>query len=477
MKHPQARRTTASTGAFIAALLVSSAVQASDGTPDTGNQFPAAGAYYEYFVYLTPGELPDVAYAEQSCSGSLIAPKVFMTAAHCTAYNYINDIGITGYYDQAWVTFDLVATGNDFRCFVADEGVPYTEFMRDDYGCDPARKSVPFPTFHPVAIAGRTNGVPIAHGLTHPGYVRDGLRHDGRASAVNNNLLQQPDVGVLILEQPIVGVDPLPLRAVGELDTIANIIRHTGRECRLRQQLDQALRHQADRRDRTNDHLGGGNEVKRIARVGPIKNLFSNSLVPRQAIKKGDDVVCFGDSGSSLFLERNGCAVRRARCRRRPRLLRRLRPQLQVRVFGYLSVDDLGVGEGLRVVARAASATGSWTDSSASAWPASHPRRRRRKASAIPERETVRRHRLLLAHRIRRGLAVPMESVDSSTATTSAARPPPPVRPRLPRRPYCAGRPPVRGGLGGRAAQRLADLLGVTVTSTSAVSVGRRWYR
>ena len=52
--------------------------------------------------------------------------------------------------------------------------------------------------------------------------------------------------------------------------------------------------------------LGGGNEVKRIARVGPIKNLHENSLIPRQDVKKGDDVVCYGDSGSPLFLERNG---------------------------------------------------------------------------------------------------------------------------------------------------------------------------
>ena len=152
--------------AVIFALCTSMAVQASDGTPDTGNRFPAAGAYYEYFVYLTPGEPPDVAYAEQSCSGALIAPKVFMTAGHCTAYNYTIDIGITGYYDQAWVTFDLVATGNDFRCFVAEQGVPYTEFMTAGYGCDPAAKSVPSPAFHPVTIAGRNDGVPIAHGLT-----------------------------------------------------------------------------------------------------------------------------------------------------------------------------------------------------------------------------------------------------------------------------------------------------------------------
>jgi len=108
-----------------AVILAIPVTHASDGAPDTGNRFPAAGAYYEYFVYLTRGEAPEVAFAEQSCSGERIAPKVFMTAAHCTAYNYTIDIGIAGYYDQAWVTFDRVATGNDFRCFVAEQGVPY----------------------------------------------------------------------------------------------------------------------------------------------------------------------------------------------------------------------------------------------------------------------------------------------------------------------------------------------------------------
>jgi hypothetical protein len=288
------------------ALCTIPATQASDGTPDSGNRFPAAGAYYEYFVYLTPGELPDVAYAEESCSGSLIAPKVFMTAAHCTAYNYTKDIGITGYYDQAWVTFDLRATGNDFRCFVADQAVPYSEFMTSDYGCDAAARSVPFPTFHPVTIAGRTNGVPIAHGLTHPGYLRDGLRRDGRATPSKSNLLQQPDVGALILEQAIVGIDPLPLRTVGELGALEGIVGTPVVSVGYGNNWTKSHGTKPTSGLGPQTDLGNGNEIKRIARLGPIKNLFENSLVPRQDVKKGDDVVCFGDSGSPLFLERDG---------------------------------------------------------------------------------------------------------------------------------------------------------------------------
>lgn len=289
-----------------AALAASAAAIASDGTPDTDNQFPAAGAYYEYFVYLTPGELPEVAFAEESCSGSLIAPKVLMTAAHCTAYNYTIDIGIAGYYDLAWVTFDLRATGNDFRCFLVEQGVAYTEFMTADYGCDPAAKSVPFPTFLPAAIAGRNDGVPIAHGLTHPGYLREGLRHDGRATPVNWNLLRQPDVGAVILVDAVAGIDPLPLRAVGELDTIEGIVGTPVVSVGYGLNWTKLYGEKPTKGIGPQTDLGGGNEVKRIARLGPIKNLFENSLVPRQDIKKGDDVVCFGDSGSPLFLERDG---------------------------------------------------------------------------------------------------------------------------------------------------------------------------
>jgi hypothetical protein len=52
--------------------------------------------------------------------------------------------------------------------------------------------------------------------------------------------------------------------------------------------------------------LGGGNGVKRIAEVGPITHLFGNALLPRQDVRKGDNTVCFGDSGSPLFLVRDG---------------------------------------------------------------------------------------------------------------------------------------------------------------------------
>jgi hypothetical protein len=165
---------------------------------------------------------------------------------------------------------------------------------------------VPFPTFLPVAIAGRTDDVPIAHGLTHPDYLRDGLRHDGRATPQNWNLLHQPDVGALVLEQPVAGIAPLPLRAVGELDTIPGIVGTPVVSVGYGLNWTKLYGTKPSGGIGPLTDLGGGNEVKRIARVGPIKNLFENSLVPRQDIRKGDDVVCYGDSGSPLFIERGG---------------------------------------------------------------------------------------------------------------------------------------------------------------------------
>jgi secreted trypsin-like serine protease len=87
------RAFTALVGAAVAALALtaSPATAITFGKPD-GNLHPNVGALLADWDDESPG--PDIL-----CSGTLIAPRVFSTASHCTAF--LESIGIT----QVWVTF------------------------------------------------------------------------------------------------------------------------------------------------------------------------------------------------------------------------------------------------------------------------------------------------------------------------------------------------------------------------------------
>jgi Trypsin len=78
-----------------------------------GNRHPNVGA----FVIEQDGEFRHI------CSGTLIAPDVFLTASHCTAF--VESLGIPA--DEVWVTFDPVFDQDS-------ELIPGTAYTHPEFG-------------------------------------------------------------------------------------------------------------------------------------------------------------------------------------------------------------------------------------------------------------------------------------------------------------------------------------------------------
>ena len=127
------------------------------GQPDTDNQFPFVGSIV---VHRADGRVG------QFCSGTLIAPRVYMTAAHCTIY-------LQGLIQSGTLGLDNLAISFS-NTDIFDEGT----------------------------------WLAVSELYTHPGY--NGVSKSSHGV----------DVGLVILEQPVDGITPAPLPPAGLLDEL-----------------------------------------------------------------------------------------------------------------------------------------------------------------------------------------------------------------------------------------------------------------
>ena len=278
-------------GISVVLLFVTPPASASDGVPDTNNAHPAAGFYYVAYR-LSDGTVETLG----GCSGTLIAGNVFLTAGHCSLYDSRLLVEDAAYASaKAWVTFDPVALENDFRCFLQDIGHPGAGALP----CDRDALSDPTPTFHRARSTG----------ITHPDYPV--LRRLGNGSLS----IQEPltpnntDLGVLLLEQPIGDIAPLataPLHHLDHLDASAFSLLGVG----------YGLDHHKFIPARPDQPGGDGPTnfvseygIRRIADVGTIRMITSARITPTQRNARGEDSVCYWDSGSPLLLVRNGVVI------------------------------------------------------------------------------------------------------------------------------------------------------------------------
>jgi hypothetical protein len=274
----------------LAALLVTataSTAVASDGVIDTGNTHPAVGFYYVAYT-RSDGAVETLG----GCSGTLVAPDVFLTAAHCTFYDTRLLFEDPSYVrTEAWVTFDPIALENDFRCFLRDKRYPGAAAS---LACDASQRN------RPTFLHARSTGI------THPAYPELKVLGNGAVSIGEPLTPNNTDLGVLLLDKDVKRITPLATAPLGRLDTL-----NTSGVTLLAVGYGLAY-HRAI--PATPEQPGGDGPTefvseygyRRIAQVGTIRSITTNNITPTQQSSQSEDSVCYWDSGSPLFLVRDG---------------------------------------------------------------------------------------------------------------------------------------------------------------------------
>jgi Trypsin len=225
---------------FCGALIIapSSTRAITYGFVDSENTFSNVGAFIV--------KSPSTGAIFPICSGTLIAPNVFLTAGHCTAF-YTQDLAPIGY--TAYISLDT---------------------------------SIPFGSL----TTNMTNLIPVTFVVTNPNF--------------NQRQSDSGDIGALILQSNVTGVEPARLPSCGLLDQLS--VRNG-----LRDAVFTPVGYGVQNRV-----VGGG--VPYFQDINPIPRMFAFSsfnalnggyLRLSQNPSTGDGGTCFGDSGGPNFLTVN----------------------------------------------------------------------------------------------------------------------------------------------------------------------------
>ena len=208
------------------------------GFVDSNNQFRNTGAF---IVKSTNGQIFPI------CSGTLITPNVFLTAAHCTLF-YTQDLAPEG--DVAYVSFD---------------------------------QSIPFGSL----TSNKTELLPVAHVVSNPNY--------------NPSQGDSGDIGVLILERSVRGVTPATLPACGLLD---QLVAQNGLKTATFTNAGYGLQNRVVGGGLP--FFQDLNPIPRMFSFSSFNSLNGGYLRLSQNPSTGNGGTCFGDSGGPNFLTVNG---------------------------------------------------------------------------------------------------------------------------------------------------------------------------
>jgi hypothetical protein len=268
---------------FVFLSMTLATAHASDGVFDENDEYPAVGVVAA--VVTISGELD---YAGAFCSGTLIRPDTYLTAGHCLFFDTRQEAAISGYLAEYWVSFDSVVEDNDFYCFLKDIGHPNAGDVR----CNST--SVNGVTFHGASVR-----------VVHPDYARITQQGNGTLNIQELFTKHYIDLAVLLLETPIDNITPLETAPWGAFDD-KNGLRGTplvdvGYGLNFHKSIPAEPAQPGGDGPMT---FQGDFGIRRIAEIGTLRGISSQTMLPTQQSALGEDSVCYGDSGSPLFLKR-----------------------------------------------------------------------------------------------------------------------------------------------------------------------------